>query len=60
MKERIIKRTLSGYRLNLPKDFRLFVRTRDGVRHELKDDYFGVEYFMRLKVKDILIDFEKD
>lgn len=55
--ERIVRRTLSGYRLNLPPDFKLFVLARDGARHELKDGYFGVEYWMRIPAHQILEDY---
>jgi hypothetical protein len=53
---KIIERTFSGYRLNLPKDFRLFVRTRDGVLHQV--EFERVSYYMRLRARDILKDYE--
>ena len=53
---RMIERKFSGWLFNLPKDFRLVavkITQHERIEKELKDDYFGVEYWMRLKNKDI-------
>jgi hypothetical protein len=50
---RIVQKTFSGYRLNLPEGFTLVYVDRDGSRFVPPESIFGVEYWMKVRMKDI-------